>query len=473
MFEDAVQLTPEGHPEKPSRLSNLGISLSCCFQHSGNLNDLNKSILMFEDAVQLTPEGHPDMPSRLSNLGNSLLSCFEHLGNVNDLNKSILMKEDAVQLTPEGHPQKPSRLITLSDSLLSSSICFNSDSDFAKCGLMCEEAAKSNTGPFSTRFHACSCWALFCQVKKPHLVLDAYSLAFHLLPNMAWLGLSIMDRQHSLMGAGAVVQNAVAAAIHAGQYETAVEWMDQGHSVIWGQLLQLRTPVDDLKQLHPDLADQFTMLSKKLEGANISDFDTIPCSGHQSPNVKTSEDYHEIVDKWHSLIQQIRQMKGFDRFLLPQKFSQLQVAASNGPVISINVSKNHCDALILTPDRDDILHIPLNQFTLETTEALSQCLTHLVGHSISHEKISEPTTNRNNIHSNHLDMETLFRHMLSQISDGLSRPTRPGKTEQRATRPAQSSSNVQTFQDILEVLWCDVVKPILDGLAFSVSHFET
>ena len=59
-------------------------------------------VLMKEDAVQLTPDGHPDKPSRLNNLGNSLSCCFEWLGDLNDINKSVLMKEDAVQLTPDG-----------------------------------------------------------------------------------------------------------------------------------------------------------------------------------------------------------------------------------------------------------------------------------------------------------------------------------------------------------------------------------
>jgi hypothetical protein len=71
---------------------------------------------------------------------------------------------------------------------------------------------------------------------------------------MAWLGLSIADRQHFLCKVGPVVEEAVSAAIKADQCETAIEWMDQGHSIIWGQLLQLHTPVDDLRQCHPDIA---------------------------------------------------------------------------------------------------------------------------------------------------------------------------------------------------------------------------
>jgi hypothetical protein len=72
--EDAVKLTPDSHPDMPSRLNNLGGSLIRRFERLGDLEDLNRSIQVFEDAVKLTPDSHPDMPSRLNNLGNSLLS---------------------------------------------------------------------------------------------------------------------------------------------------------------------------------------------------------------------------------------------------------------------------------------------------------------------------------------------------------------------------------------------------------------
>lgn len=111
ILEDAVQLTPDGHPNLPSRLNDLGGLFSSRFDRLGNLNDINKSVLMFEDAVRLTQDGHPAKPSWLNNLGNSLFRRFEQLGNLIDINKSVLVLEDAVQSTPDGHPDKPSWLL--------------------------------------------------------------------------------------------------------------------------------------------------------------------------------------------------------------------------------------------------------------------------------------------------------------------------------------------------------------------------
>ena len=58
-------------------LNNLGNSLLACFEQLGDLADINMSILVFENAEQLTSDGHPDKPSFLNNLDAAVLSCFD------------------------------------------------------------------------------------------------------------------------------------------------------------------------------------------------------------------------------------------------------------------------------------------------------------------------------------------------------------------------------------------------------------
>jgi hypothetical protein len=464
--ENAVQLTPDGHPNKPSWLNNLGNSLLGHFERLGDLSDLNTSISVFEDAVQLTPDGHPNKPSRLNNLGISLLGRFERLGDLSDLNMSVSVKENAVQLTPDGHPDKPSLLYNLGKSLLHRFDRLRDLSDIKMAGTVFEKAGKSSTGSSSIRFCACSLWARYCQLYDCCLLLDVYSLAFHLLPTMAWLGLSITDRQHFLQEVGPVVEEAVSAVIAADQCKTAIEWMDQGHSIIWGQLLQLRTPVDDLRRCHPDIADRFTMLSKKLEGASAGDnFKAASNDLLHRPVSSTSESYHKLADERDKLVQHIRGLDGFDRFLLPRTFSQLQMAARNGPVISINVSKLHCDALILMPDLDDILHIPLEKFTHRGAEVLYRCLRLLLGRkgcNMSHG--SRPRKAQNDIHISDSATEAAFEHICSKISTL--------HDEDRGTFVGASGDPETEFQNILAHLWHTVVKPILSGLAMSVCCFR-
>ena len=60
------------------------------FRSLGNVDDLKAAIVHQEQALNLTPDGHPNRPSRYNNLGVSLRTRFDRLGNVDDLNASML-----------------------------------------------------------------------------------------------------------------------------------------------------------------------------------------------------------------------------------------------------------------------------------------------------------------------------------------------------------------------------------------------
>jgi hypothetical protein len=69
-------------------------------------------------------------------------------------------------------------------------------------------------------------WATCAQLSQHHSAINAYKVALQLLPQLAWMGSSISDRYHHLLKAGALVRDAVAAAILAEQYDTAIEWLE-------------------------------------------------------------------------------------------------------------------------------------------------------------------------------------------------------------------------------------------------------
>ncbi|KAJ7810356.1 CHAT domain-containing protein [Mycena olivaceomarginata] len=400
MFEDAVQLTPDGHPDKPAMLNNLGNSLLRRFERLGDLSDLNKSIMMTEDAIQLTPDGHPDKPGRFSNLGNSLFHRFEQLGDLSDLNKSIMMFKDAVQLTPDGHPDKPRNLSNLGNSLLGRFERLHDPQDSQQLLLHYTLAACSATGPASIRFHAARRWAKHAHIHQPSSLLHAYTTAIELLPELAWLGLSITDRHHHLSQAGQVVRDAASAAIAVHDYQKAVEWLDQGRSVILGQLLNLCTPVDELRKIHPGLANQLISLSTSLETAGTRSnavADTITPQSLQS----IAQQSHVLALERNHILQQIRELPGFERFLLSKPISELSLAANRGPVAILNISAYGCDALILMPGLvDEVLHIPLSDFTIHEAQALASLLASIVG-----------TTRRNDRYGPRRSLS----HILSQL----------------------------------------------------------
>ncbi|KAF8122541.1 hypothetical protein EV363DRAFT_1456374 [Boletus edulis] len=107
---DAVDLTPDDHPDKPGCLNSLGHSFFLRFERLGELSDIEDAISGQRNAVELSLDGHPHKPKYLNNLGNSLQVRFDHLGELTDLADAISALGDAVDLTPHGDPDKPACL---------------------------------------------------------------------------------------------------------------------------------------------------------------------------------------------------------------------------------------------------------------------------------------------------------------------------------------------------------------------------
>ncbi|KAJ7681891.1 TPR-like protein [Mycena polygramma] len=469
--ESAARLTPHDHPSRARYLNGLGNSLHCRFMRSGNINDINQAISSAEAAVQLTPDGHPekamylnslaallisrfgrvkdptdvdlaiskaeaaikltpdhhsDMPTLLSSLGTSLISRFEKSGNITDLHDAVNKTGRAVQLTPDGHPDLPMHLMNHGASLERRFRRLLDSRDYEEMLDVFTRAACFPTGATYRRFEAARAWARAAEMFQHPSCLEAYGRAIELLPELAWLGLSISDRHHHIRQAGQVVRDAASAAITSNQLSTAVEWLDQGRSVIWGQILNLRTPVDDLRKFHPDLADDFVSCSSQLETAGIKSHilvgpDDTKVRPHR-PLQSVAQDSHALADKRDRLLKQIRKLPKFERFLLPKQISNLSLAAAMGPIVMLNITKHRCDALILITDlEDDVIHVPLPDFTLQDAQQMGKSLTSLVSGAARSERL-------------------------------------------KGHRQGDMPPNEQ-FSRMLSVLWMKIVKPVLDGLA--------
>ena len=107
--QGVVDLTPQGHPDKPTRLNDFGTSITC-LKCLGELSDNEDAVLTFRDAIDLTPHGHACKPARLDNLGTAFVARFECLEELSDIDEAIWRREDAANLTPGDYADKPGRL---------------------------------------------------------------------------------------------------------------------------------------------------------------------------------------------------------------------------------------------------------------------------------------------------------------------------------------------------------------------------
>ncbi|PVF95707.1 hypothetical protein CPB86DRAFT_763467, partial [Serendipita vermifera] len=355
----ALNLTPESHPDKLSCLTNLGVSLLTRFEQLGNLSDLDDAIASNQEAVNLTPEGHPDKPRVLKNLGTSLQTRFERLQSLTDLENAILSKQAAVNLMPNGHHNFSSHLNSLAFSLIArfNRLGHSQDENVAISTL--STSAASRVSPPIQRLEAARMWSSISSFTGHSSLLDAYGQVIDLMPLVAWLGLPISNRHHHLVQIGGITRDAAAAAISFGQYLKALEWLEQGRSIVWNQILQLRTPVDDLREVKPEFAEHLVQISRVLDqGREYGHLDKSHLSDEERGRL-----YRTLTMERESIIDQVRSLPKFENFLRPFSSSQLTKITQEGPIVVLNIGEKHCDALALIPGLVDVMHILLPNLT--------------------------------------------------------------------------------------------------------------
>jgi tetratricopeptide (TPR) repeat protein len=458
-----VDITPDGDPDKPTRLNSLGHSLRTRFERLGNLADLNNAISLNQAAVNLTTDNHPSKAMYLNNLGDSLDYRFQRLGNMADLDDSITSKQAAVNLTPDGHfnrtqyssnlakslrmrferlgnpadintaiksnqvtiglchPEKPPFMRNLGISHRTRFLHTGNPGDAAEAIFHLSASANSPMGPPTGRLMAAKEWISTAALTGHSSLLSAYECALNLMPKVAWLGLPIADRHQQLVQISGITRDAAAAAISLEQYDKALEWLERGRSIVWTQVLQLRTPVDDLRDVKPDLADRFAHVSEQMAQRR----DGISAEGAHSGEDEARR-YRALTVEWEWVVEQIRSIPGFEDFLRPPSSIHLMKAVQDGPVIVLNVAEQRCDALALIPGLEDVIHIPLPRVTLKRVTELANELKEM------------PYSG-----SVRMRGEWADRKVAEKIDD-------------------------ESCKQILAELWNDLVKPVLESLAFLV-----
>ncbi|KAH9916901.1 CHAT domain-containing protein [Fomitopsis serialis] len=249
--------------------------------------------------------------------------------------------------------------------------------------------------------------------------IAAYERAFTLLPEVVWLGKSVANQYADLARWNTLATQAANIAIYLGQYQRAVEWLEQGRSITWNQLLQLRTPLDELQSAHPVLSDELKSVFQHLE---MLSHDREKSAVHNHMTMEQIGQFRRrLAMRRDELVQEVRTLPGFKDFLRAKPFSELLDAANDSPVIYLVLDDHascHADALILMPGQNSVIQ--------SMHESLQ---THLGGQTVrSAQNVSE--------------------HAAKLVSI--------------------SGSNVLHMHDILSQLWNNIVNPIIQALELPI-----
>ena len=430
--QHAVQLTPSGHATLPGRLNNLGASFLGRFVLIGDVHDISQAIRHQQHAVQLTPNGRANFPMLLNNLGVSYFHRFECTSDVQDLSEAIRYQQHAIQLTPDGHPSLPARLFCLGDSFSHRFKLTGMYESLSSAVLNYRLSATSPTGPSACRLIAAKRWATLSQqlLSPSSELLKANSCIIQLLSLISGFENTVQRRHETLVDASQLSLAACATALSLDHPDQALEWLVEGRCIVWNQINQLRTPLDELRSHDPALAEGLSVLSKALESAGLH------TSSHKKQLELSMDDRVSLEDEarirlklakdWEMLLETVRTIPRFRNFLRPRKCADIMSSLPDeGPVIIVNIHSIRCDALALIAGADEPIHISLPNFSYQEAERLANGSRSYLG----------------------------ARSRLGILLDD--------------DNSSHFNTNID-FPMVLKVLWSDIVNPILQALAFSV-----
>lgn len=475
----SFKLMPEGSADQLASgcMSILADALQARSEQSSDIEDIDRAMRLSADALAaLGKQEDYRRFNHLMTLASSYASRFRASSEIQDLNEAVQRYKDAMsEVLPETNdPRRQCAATQLANVLKQRHWVKNDPKDLDEAIDNYRIAATAAYGAPWSSFVAARYWARTARVRgdSSAVVLQAYGTAVELLPRVVWIGHAVADRHRQLIAVGSsLATEAAASAIEEGEYNLAVEWLDQTRAIVWSQQLQMRSSFDELRAAAPGLATELDRVSRALDTNGSRDVhpttnylghttldkaaeeggrrtavewqswktmlgrmkaltDVLDKIGERVDFVKKTEapaqEQRRLAEEWDRLVAQARNIPGLDSFMRPRTFAQIVQGLDYGHVVIVNADEHRCDALALMEGLEDVVHIPLESFTYELARRLQK---------------------------------DLFKLLSS------------GNIRQRTLRAAKLVPMFNSFDmsGILTKLWQGVVKPILEYSAFSVS----
>ncbi|KAG8729303.1 hypothetical protein FRC10_004079 [Ceratobasidium sp. 414] len=326
----------------------------------------------------------------------------------------------AIAHLPDGHAYRLGILNSLGHALLERFNRMDDAADISRSIDSFRQAAQSSAGSPLQRSKAARQWAKHCFLHEPQSSLEAYHYFMALIPQVVWLGLARDHRYEQVADIADMVLEGVTAAITLQAYNQVLEWLEQGRSIIWNQLLQLWSPFDQLSVVNATLAEELKDVANQLEGAATLDSSMSEEHPGPSPLEDAAQRHRRLAEQWEKLVHRAQSLPGMNDFLAPKSSSELVTAARTGAVVVVTVHRLRCAALVVTPGAIDVGCVQLG--------------------TLSYDKITEACD-----------------RLLDQ---------RHGRT--RAKRKfTKDKKSKNEHGKILNMLWTDIAKPVLDFLGYS------
>ncbi|KAF8998725.1 CHAT domain-containing protein [Cyathus striatus] len=436
------ELNLSGEKDLFESARSMAFVLWMSFTISGDMKELDESIHHAREAAMNCPEDHPQGAAVFHDLGSKLFNRYESLKDVEDLDEALHCYVKSIKILPSGNYFQCLYLGDLGIALIRKLGYLEDMSELftilTPIALLFKAGAmESTSSPVPVRFRAAKVWALIADACNHESALEAYQQAINLLPRLSSMAANVTDRQETFKHSkiDGLSRNAALFAIRIGKYNEAIEFLEAGRAVFWLQALQLRNPMDRLRDSAQELHEKLSGISAELDKASMR-MNTPQAPGSNAEKRIQDEELfrlEELNEKWLQTVEEIHQLEGFRDFLSPQDITKLQ-ASINFPVIFLIPDEQQSHALIMFPN--EVQHVDLPNAHYEKLQLL---VTQLPGsgfqkhggrfRGVMHELFTENETKEftdtievsgherggGPRHFNHVDKEDNIKHVLKEL----------------------------------------------------------
>ncbi len=364
----ALASTSKGHPRYGAYSDNLGNKLEKRYEQTRDAADLDEAIRVVGEGLKLMPQDHPDRGGSLNNLANKLGLRYDLGEDIADIDEAIRLARQAVDSIPDDHIHRASWLHNLGFKLQSRSERTGDMEDLESASAWYMQAWNTRVAiPFHRIRAAARCLKLLAiQYKVDTMfqeeasgdpqgkIQDAIVLGkevIDLLPTVNTKLLDRSDQQYVVSTFAGVAADLCAFLLVSHQPEEALEYLEKGRAVILSQLIDGRSDVFNLAQLHPELASKYQELRDEVN----TPLSTLDQAAEREQALKRRG---EATEELTACIGEIRDVPGLEHFLRGQTTAAMQECAVGGSIVIVNITEFWSDAILVSPTAIKTMSLP-------------------------------------------------------------------------------------------------------------------
>lgn len=413
LAQQAVVLLPPGHPYLPGMLNQLGsiMHARAVLTSSGDAQhrELAVAVHLLRTSVRMADPAMPDYPSFTANLATALRTLWKETGDQSLLDEAIKVAERGGRAAATSPTARDRETLDRMVGMLRGE---RNQRDPAAVRVLAGSFAGAHRLDAVLTGQAGA--GLAAAVGDWKTAADLARRAAELLPHAVSAAMSLKDRERGLaVIATDLARDACALALQANRpADEALQVLETARATLIGQALirHRNADLDPVRDVAPQLAARMEHLRADL--VQVED----------APYGPAADRRHRLTNEMRELTQHIRAVPGLERYLLPPDPTDLSRRAGAVPVVTVNISRYRCDALILR-EGTKTTAVPLPDLTLQDTVQRAEQFTTAIAQ--------------------------------------LSRSPQPGPREAKQHRAA--------VRDVLAWLWEAVADPVLTALGITAA----